>query len=372
MKSTLFNPCALAVATGLAMMQVPLNAAMAPGATGYLQINLVSDNTNAARVDTRLLNPWGIIASTQALWVNDNHSGLMTVYGGQGRPNSYAVNIPAPGGGPGAPTGLVFNDTDSFVITNGSHRSPADFLMSTEDGTITAWAQRVSGTNATIVVDNSGSGAIYKGLAIARGTNGAPQIYGANFHAGVVDIYDANFQFVSSFTDALLPTNTAPAKFAPFNVKTIRGKLFVTFALQKLPDAEDDQAGPGNGFVDIFDTDGTLLRQFAAQGPLNSPWGMAVAPRHFGEFSGALLIGNFGDGRINAYELLTGKFLGQLSNPAGDPIFIPGLWGLTFERDERPQRECEFEATRLFFTAGPNDEEDGLLGYLRALNPSNR
>src|SRR5207302_7966601 len=125
----------------------------------------------------------------------------------------YAVNIPAPGGGPGAPTGLVVNETDAFAVTNGSHHSPADFLMSTEDGTITAWAQRVSGSNATIVVDNSGSGAIYKGLAIARATNGAPQIYGANFHAGVVDVYDANFHFVSSFTDSSLPTNQLPALF---------------------------------------------------------------------------------------------------------------------------------------------------------------
>lgn len=258
------------------------------------------------------------------------------------------------------------------MVTNGAHRSPAEFLAATEDGTILAWDQKLSGTNASIVVDRSGAGAIYKGLAIARTTNGAPQIYAANFHAGVIDVFDANFNYVSSFTDASLPTNNAPAMFAPFNIKTIRGKLFVTFALQKLPDAADDQAGPGNGFIDIFDTDGTLLRQFATGGPLNSPWGLAIAPRHFGQFSGALLVGNFGDGRINAYHLLTGQFLGQLSDPSGAPIVILGLWGLTFERDEQPSRECEFEAIRLYFTAGPHDEEDGLLGYLRALNAFNR
>jgi uncharacterized protein (TIGR03118 family) len=276
----------------------------------------------------------------------------------------FAIQVPNPAGGAGAPTGLAFNDTAAFVITNGNRHAQSTFLMATEDGTITAWNQRISGSNAVIVVDNSGAGAVYKGLAIARDTNGAPRIYAANFHAGVVDVFDAHFQPVGSFTDSNLP-----AFFAPFNVRTIRGKLFVTFALQKLPDAMDDQSGPGNGYVDMFDSDGTLLRSFAAQGALNSPWGLAVAPRHFGKFSGALLVGNFGDGRINAFDLLTGKFLGALSTPAGDPVVIPGLWGLGFERDERPDRECEFEAFRLYFTAGPNGESDGLLGYLHSTHP---
>jgi uncharacterized protein (TIGR03118 family) len=148
--------------------------------------------------------------------------------------------------------------------------------------------------------------------------------------------------------------------------------LFVTFAQQKLPDAVDDQSGPGNGFVDIFDTDGALLRSFASQGALNSPWGLAVAPRHFGMFSGALLVGNFGDGRVSAYDLLSGKFLGQLALPNGNPLVIEGLWGLSFERDEQPDRECSFEAARLYFTAGPNGEEDGLFGFIRALNAFGR
>src|SRR5262249_44672738 len=147
------------------------------------------------------------------------------------------------------------------------------------------------------------------------------------------------------------------------------GKLFVTFALQKLPDAMDDQSGPGNGYLDIFDTDGKLLRRFASQGALNSPWGLAVVPRNFGKFSHALLVGNFGDGAINAFDLLTGKFLGPLTLPNGDPLLIDGLWALSFERDEVFERECEFNAQRLYFTAGPNGENDGLLGFIQPVSP---
>jgi uncharacterized protein (TIGR03118 family) len=151
-------------------------------------------------------------------------------------------------------------------------------------------------------------------------------------------------------------------------VRNIRGRLFVTFAKQGLPDAEDDEPGPGNGYVDIFDTDGTVLRRFASAGELNSPWGLAVAPRNFGKFSHALLVGNFGDGRINAYDLLTGKHLGHMTTPEGTDLVIEGLWGLTFERDELPERESLFTANRLYFTAGPNGEDDGLVGFIRPVN----
>jgi uncharacterized protein (TIGR03118 family) len=331
--------------------------------SGYLQFNLVSDiSTNAFRTDARLLNPWGLAAGPGSIWVNDNHSGLTTVYGPSGRRSDFAINIPAPGGGPAAPTGLVFNDTSKFVISNGNRHDESTFVMSTEDGTLTAWSQRISGPDAVIVATTPD--AVYKGLALARDTNGAPHIYAANFHGGVVDVFDGQFQYVSSFTDSNLPPN-----FAPFNVRNIRGKLFVTFALQKLPDAEDDQAGPGNGYIDIFDTDGTMLRHFASQGVLNSPWGLAVAPANFGKFSRALLVGNFGDGTINAFDLLSGKSLGPLTQPNGDPIVIAGLWALSFERDEVFDRECEFNAQRLYFTAGPNDEEDGLLGLIQPVSP---
>ena len=208
--------------------------------------------------------------------------------------------MPAPGGGPGAPTGLVFNDSHQFNLTNGMFHAASAFLISTEDGTIAAWNRFITGSNAVIVVDNSASGAVYKGLAIVRDTNNAPNIYAADFHYGKVDMFDGQFRFVRSFTDPDLPD-----LFAPFNVRNFRGRVFVSFAMQKLPDKHDDQSGPGNGFIDIFDTDGTLLRRFASGGALNSPWGMAIAPGNFGRFSRALLVGNFGDGRINAFDLLT-------------------------------------------------------------------
>jgi uncharacterized protein (TIGR03118 family) len=350
----------------LTFLTLPVIGAGSPARTndGYVQMNLVSNTTNAPQTDPRLINAWGIVAGPDNVWVNDNETGLSTAYNPHGRPSPFAISIPAPGGGPAAPTGLVFNDTDQFVITSGYRHGPSTFLMATEDGAITAWSQHWSGSNAVIVADNSASGAIYKGLAIVRDTNGVPLLFAANFHAGVVDVFDGHFGYLSSFTDSNLPPN-----FAPFNVRNIRGRLFVTFAKQRLPEAKDDEAGLGNGYVDIFDTDGTLLRRLASQGTLDSPWGMVVAPRHFGKFSRSLLVGNFGDGTINAFDILTGKFLGQLEKSDGNILSIDGLWGLTFEREEDPDRDCEFEAQRLYFTAGPNGEADGLLGFIRPLSP---
>ncbi len=335
---------------------------------GYVQVNLVSDiSTNAPHTDPRLVNPWGLVAG-EVIWVNDNGTGLTTVYGPSGHIFRFAINIPAPDGGPGTPTGLVVNDTSKFVISNGRRHAPATFLMATEDGTITAWNEHVTGSNAVIVVTTAD--AVYKGLTIARATNGAPQLYAANFHAGVVDVFDGQFNPLFSFTDPDLPDH-----FAPFGIRTLFGRVFVTFALQKLPEAKDDDAGPGRGFVDIFDTDGTLLRRFASQGPLNSPWGLAVAPRHFGKFSNSLLVGNFGDGHITAYDLLTGKLLGQLTTPKGDDLVIDGLWGLTFREEGREECRDKDEDgrdsdARLFFTAGINDEADGLFGFIRPASPN--
>jgi uncharacterized protein (TIGR03118 family) len=339
---------------------------------GYDQSNLVSDiASNAPVVDPHLVNPWGIVSGRSGVWINDNGTGLTMLYGPHGRPSNQVIHIPGPGGGPGTPTGLVINDTGRFMITDasGTKHGPSSLLMATEDGTIVAWSSSFSGSNAVIVADRSGSGAVYKGLAVAAVTNELPfaQLFAANFHAGVVDMFDSSFNYMSSFTDTGLPPN-----FAPFNIRRIRGRLFVSFALQRLPDAHDDQAGQGNGYIDIFDLDGTLLRRFAATGPLNSPWGMAIAPKNYGRFSHALLVGNFGDGRINAYDLLTGKQLGHLTGADAitPDVAIEGLWGLAFDHDEAPEHESDFRADRLYFTAGINDEADGLLGYLRARAPN--
>jgi uncharacterized protein (TIGR03118 family) len=358
----LFITCvtASALGSGAAGAVVSTNA-------GYTELDIVSDNdTNVLQNDPRLLNPWGIVVSPSAIWVNDNHSGLITTYSSLGKTGKTTINVPAPGGGAGAPTGLALNNSlTNFMLTNGAVVGPATYLMSTEDGTLVAWNGKVNGSNAVIKVDNSGASANYKGLAIARDTNGVPNIYAANFHSGSIDQYDSQFNFVQSFTDT-----TLPAHFVPFNIRTIRGRLFVTFAFKQNPDDGDDTPGAGNGFIDIFDTDGTLLRRFAEQGALNSPWGMAIAPKNFGKFSHALLVGNFGDGRINAYDLLTGKRLGNLTRPNGDDIQIEGLWGLTFEKDEIENQESNFIAQRLYFTAGKNGEADGLLGILRPVSPS--
>ncbi|HEV2392354.1 MAG TPA: TIGR03118 family protein [Verrucomicrobiae bacterium] len=332
-------------------------------ASGYVEGKLVADMAgNAFRTDARLVNPWGLVAGPDLIVINDNGTGITTVYGPIGQLYSFDIQIPAPGGGTSAPSGLVLNDTSAFVVNNAGHQAPSQFLMSTEDGAIIAWNHQINGSNAVIAVDNSASGAVYKGLDIARDMNGNPQIYAANFHVGVVDVFDSSFQYVSSFTDSNLPPN-----FAPFNIRNVQGYLLVSFALQKLPDAHDDAAGPGNGFLDLFDTDGTLLRRFTSQGALNSPWGLAVAPANFGEFSNALLVGNFGDGKISAYNLLTGKWLGYLKDTSGNDVVVDGLWGLSFQRSSW-EDSFNVPLPRLYFSSGPNAEADGLMGYLRPLN----
>jgi hypothetical protein len=207
-------------------------------------------------------------------------------------------------------------------------------------------------------VDNSASNSVYKGLALGTNAQGT-FLYATNFHLGTVDVFDESFnqvQLAGSFSDPQLPPPSLGSPgFAPFGIQNIGGNLFVTYALQK-PDQHDDQAGLSNGFVDVFDTDGNLLSRFASNGTLNSPWGVALAPDGFGMFSGALLVGNFGDGRINAFDSTTGAFLGQLPDPAGQPISIDGLWGITFQQ------------STLFFAAGINGEADGLMGTLGAVN----
>lgn len=352
--------------TCLVLVTAPALAAHSPTApnAGYQESDLVSDlAATALHKDPRLVNPWGIVAGPGSIWVNDNGTGETTIYGPAGQPFAFTIFIPAPGGGAAAPSGLVFNNTHSFMVAKNGHQAPSTLLMSTEDGTITAWNLQVNHSNAVIVVDRSAAGAVYKGLALAQDANGHPQIYAANFHGGTVDIFNGNFQFVSSFTDSNLPAN-----FAPFNVFNIDGYLMVSFALQKLPDAHDDQSGAGNGFIDIFDTDGTLLRRFASEGTLNSPWGMAVAPSGFGKFSGALLVGNFGDGKINAFDLLTGKWLGNLTRPNGSDLVIDGLWGLAFQGSSF-DGESNSKSPRLYFASGLHDEADGLFGLIQPVNP---
>ena len=327
----------------------------------YTRVNLVSDIAGVARfTDSNLVNPWGLaFGPTSPFWVADNNGNVSTLYNGRGQAfpvgSPLVVTIPSPTGPTGgAPTGLVFNGTGQFAVSAHSKSGSPLFLFSTEDGTILGWSQAVDVHNAIIAKDNSGSGAVYKGLAIASTPKGN-FIYATNFRAGVVEMYDQNFTLKGTCTDP----NVDPG-FAPFGIQNIGGKLFVTFALQK-PGAHDDQSGPGNGFVDVFNTDCTLLRRFASHGALNSPWGLALAPDGFGAFSQHVLVGNFGDGRINAFDVDNGQFDGQLIDPQHNPLTINGLWALQFGTGA-PNNGGRNE---LFFTAGIGDEQHGLFGSIR-------
>jgi len=344
----------LALMLGICTALAPSHAS-----AGYIVNDLVSDLPGVAPVtDPNLVNPWGLASTpTSPIWVSDNHTGVATLYNGAGQPFPVAsplvVTIPPPlGGMPAAPTGVVFNPTADF---GGAH-----FIFATEDGTVSAWT---SGTAAVLKFDNSASGAVYKGVAL--GNNGAANLlYATNFNAGKIDVLNSSFAPVSlsgSFTDPLLP-----AGYAPFGIQNIGGKLYVSYALQNAA-KHDDVAGPGHGFIDVFDTNGNLLERLASMGSLNSPWGLALAPGDFGTFSHDLLVGNFGDGTINAFNPATGAFLGQLDDTLGNPITIDGLWGLLFGNGGNGGPTDE-----LFFSAGipgPNGmkEDHGLFGDLAAV-----
>jgi uncharacterized protein (TIGR03118 family) len=260
------------------------------------------------------------------------------------------VKIPKPDQSDGGtPTGTVFNGGSGFKGDR--------FLFATEDGTIAGWNPAINRTRARIEVDRSavGLGAVYKGLAI--GNNGvADHIYASNFRFGTIEVFDSSYTMVTlsgSFTDPGIP-----AGFAPFNIQNLGGVLYVTYAMQK-PDKHDDQSGPGFGYVDTYDLNGQLLQRVASGGTLNSPWGLAIAPAAFGNFHDNLLVGNFGDGRINAYSLRTGAFRGQLKSETSAPIEIPGLWGLRFGNGG-----VGASPNTLYFAAGINDEQDGLFGSI--------
>ncbi len=357
------------IGIGAAMTLTLAALAGDPPNPGYSTNALISDVAGVARrTDARVKNSWGLAFEPGLFFVAENATGLITIHNPDGSALRTSIRVPTPPGSTNAsaaPTGIAINPDRGFLIslTNGQRRARSVLLFATEDGTIGGWNSSVSRTNGIIAVDNSASGAVYKSLAVAETTNGT-FLFAANFRAGMIEKYDTNFALVQSFTDSSLTSSN----FTPFGLKLIQQKLFVTFALAQ-PGRHDDQAGAGNGFVDIFNPDtGALVRSFAAQGALNSPWGLAFAPTHFGRFSGNLLVGNFGDGRINAYNIITGEFLGPLTTRAGDDLIISGLWSLDFGREPLFGR-FDFEAVSLFFTAGINGEADGLIGNLRAIQP---
>ena len=338
----------LALVLGSALVAVsPLAAAER---NSYMVTNLVSDQAGvAAHTDPNLVNAWGLTASaTSPWWVSDNGTDRSTLYRGDGTPQALVVSVA------GGPTGTVFNPTSGFLLPTGGK---ALFLFDGEDGIVRGW-NGAQGTTAIVVANRSSEGAIYKGLAIAD-TAAGPRLYAADFHNARVDVFNGSFGLVpGGFVDPALP-----AGYAPFNVQTIGDRVFVAYAKQD-EDAEDEVAGQGTGFVDAYDLAGNLLARVAQHGQLNAPWGLALAPDGFGRFAGDLLVGNFGDGQINAYEeLANGHFAhrGELRGSDGKPLAIDGLWALRFGNGGNAG-----PTGTLFFTAGPDEESHGLFGSITA------
>jgi len=324
------------------------------GENGYAVTNLVSSyGAPGTVVDPDLLNAWGLAAGPASpWWVANNHADVSTLY------NAAGVKLGLTVAEAGGPTGLVFNGGSGFLA--GPSNGPARFIFSTESGTIVAWNPSL-GTGSQVKVDSSAAGAIYKGLAIANTATGA-QIYAADFWNGHVDVFDGSWSAVTASGGFMDPK--IPAGYAPFGIQTIGGMIFVTFAKQG--PTGDELHGPGLGFVDAFDTAGNLLVRVARHGTLNAPWGLAMAPANFGRFGGDLLVGNFGDGTIHAYAMDDdGHFehRGVLRDSGEQPIAIDGLWALEFGNGATNNGPTD----SLFFTAGPNGENDGLFGFIRAM-----
>jgi uncharacterized protein (TIGR03118 family) len=295
----------------------------------------------AAHVDPNLVNPWGMAASPSGIiWVSDNGTGVSTLYNQDGTANPLVVAIPGKGHQAGNPTGVVFNSTAFFRVTKSGNSQPSLFIFVNEDGTISGWNPALDATHAIVAVSGRGQN-VYKGatLGVANGHN---FLYATNFRTGHVDTFDENFHRVnpSGFVDPNLPNG-----FSPFGIRNFNGQIFVTYAKQA-PGKFEDEPGPGNGFIDVFDTSGNLLRRLVSRGHLNAPWGLAIVE------GDELWVGNFGDGQINNYDPATGAFIETLVTEDGTPLEFEGLWDLL------PLGEG------VFFTAGIADEEHGLFGVI--------
>jgi uncharacterized protein (TIGR03118 family) len=331
-----------------------------PTQTAFLETKLVSDTAagGGAVVDPNLVDAWGIAFGTGApVWVNDNGTNKSTLYDGNGAIQSLVVAIPPGSASPGGtanPTGIVFNGTSGFTVTKNGTTGPASFIFVGEGGTISGWSQNVDNAHSITVVDNSASGAVYKGVGIVTGATNL--LFAPNFHTGVVEVYDSKFQKASvsgGFKDPNLP-----AGYAPFNLQVIGTTVYVAYAQQDAT-AANEVDGAGLGFVDSFDLNGNLIKRLVSNGPLNAPWGMAIAPANFGTFSNDLLVGNFGDGKINVFDPNTGAFVGTISDSTGKPLVIDGLWGIAFGNGALSQ-----PTNTLFFAAGPSSETHGLYGRI--------
>jgi uncharacterized protein (TIGR03118 family) len=316
---------------------------------------------SGAKTDEKLVDAWGLeFGHTGRIWVNNNGTGFSTVYDGEGNPVKVddghgntvplAVTVPTPQGtnGPAALTGMVFSEKNAFKGDS--------FVFATEQGTIAGWDKPMN-LNAVMRVDNSGKGAVYKGLTAADTAQG-PRLYAANFATGTIDVFDTQYQPVSlagTFADPSLPSG-----YAPFGIKSLKGNIYITYAKQSI-DNSNDVAGVGNGYIDVFRPDGQFVKRLVSNGPLNSPWGLALAPKDFGVFSNQLLVGNFGDGSIHVFDPENGKVIGQvqIKDKSGASVQIDKLWALTFGNDNGAGKH-----NQLFYTAGPSAEKAGIFGRL--------
>jgi uncharacterized protein (TIGR03118 family) len=359
----------LLVAAGM-MALMPLSRAYAHG---YVQTNLVSDKPAAATAnftDASLLNPWGVAFFPGGpFWVSDNGAGVSTLYLGNGTKVALTVTIPAPSGdtNPGAPgpSGMVWNGNPMAFLVQGA---PALFMWATEDGTIAAWQGALSPMTAAVTVVanpnfvNGGAGTdpVYKGLAIGTNTRGI-FLYATNFRSGKIAVWNSTSTTSTFGADATLNAkfidHKIPSGFAPFGIQNINGQLWITYAMQDAA-KHDPVPGKGEGFVDVFDTDGNLLRRFARRGILNAPWGVVLAPNDFGDFSGDILIGNFGNGKISAWDPKTGATIDWVRDQHGKTIVLGTLWTLVFGGGAASSPQT------LYFTTGLVLEQDGLFGTL--------
>jgi uncharacterized protein (TIGR03118 family) len=344
---------AAAVVVALAAALAAVAPLQASNTNAYVVRALVSNGgVPATFTDASLVNPWGLVAGpTSPWWTANNGSNTSTLYRSDGTKVALTVGVD------GGTTGTVFNGVaTAFVLPGGT--AAGRFIFASEDGKIRGWA---SGAAAVVTVDASARSAVYKGLAIAAQPDGTQRLYATDFHNGRVDVYDQSWQPIASagaFVDPKVPKG-----LGPFGIQAIGGRIFVTYAKQDAA-KKDDVAGQAQGWFSVFDLNGKLLSRVGPRGPLNAPWGLAIAPATFGKFGGDLLVGNFGDGHISVYtERSNGKwaYLGNLRNGAAQPLQIDGLWAL-----EWGNGSAAGPADALYFTAGPNDEKAGLLGSITA------
>jgi uncharacterized protein (TIGR03118 family) len=334
------------LAGGLALVAASALPAHALGANSYTATPVVTDTAHAGTtVDSNLVNPWGMAQGPSSpVWVANNGTSTSTLYTNSASPK-VPLTVTIPGD---APTGTVFNGTTGFPIVTNGVSAPALFIFASESGKLTAWN---GGTSA--VVTQTVEDALYKGLTMAM-RNGYPHLYAANFEAGRVDVFGQSWKLESP-KDGFMDPNL-PAGYAPFGIQAIGELIYVSYALR---DGDDDVPGAGHGYVDVFTSSGVLVKRLISAGALNSPWGMVMAPEGFGEFSGDLLVGNFGDGMIHAYNAWTGELKGTLRHD-GQPLVIEGLWGLLFGNGRSAATNA------LMYTAGPGEEEHGVWGVITA------